>query len=883
MAERNRFGTKPTAAPSSTVMDLALIQSMIDEAIAGVSSGSTIINSPSFNPGITISDTSSPYIILHKSGGSFPKEWEIDITNNDLYITDKTAYVTSMVFQSGTGNIGINQTVPDEKLHVVGNIHVTGNIYASGEISAFAGSAPVDWWASMPSATDLITGGIKVGAGLTMTAGVLSASGGGGTMNHNALSYLDYATAGHTGFQAALSGTGLVYSNAGVISYDTSAYITTSALVGYWNASSHPTTISGYGIVDAPSISAGALAEQLAIFTSAGNLKGDAKVTFIESTNTFRIAGNIIATGEISAFAGSAPTDWWLSMPVATATIIGGIKVGAGLTMTAGVLSVTGGSGTSVHSSLSNLSYATAGHTGFQAALSGTGLVYSNAGTISYDTNAYITTAALAGYAPIASPTFTGTVTLGTGGMKFSNSAGYYNIRAGAAGAAISFGVNGGTWDRNLHLGFVDNTDMFGAYLSIINQTGNVGIGNIAPSKKLELSAANGAHDGLRVSYNGAAGEGLDLTYYNTGSTIISLDSCYNSDAAIMRFRMKTIGAPLTAMTILGNGRIGIGRTPTTYLFEVEGDSYTNGWLYNSGSRGWYNATYAGGVFMQNSTYVEVYGDKAFKMAKPVANGNGARLYLSNNQYSGNVGAGCDIIFGHYSDTADPRRYARIYSIGTQAAGTADKLIFSFSDDTEVPVMTLVQNGSYVGIGGNNTSPDAPLHVKGSESTMTSGWNRTLTLESTFPSIILNSNSTKWATIQYDYSSNFNIRLAATSSDTTTSGYVALSIVSSTGVATFSNIVSATNFSATSDSRLKQDIQDIKSLPITASYKQFRMNNDPRQLRYGIIAQELQKTHPELVYTGANGMLSVAYFDLLCKEVSDLKAEIKILKEGRAA
>ena len=105
-----------------------------------------------------------------------------------------------------------------------------------------------------------------------------------------------------------------------------------------------------------------------------------------------------------------------------------------------------------------------------------------------------------------------------------------------------------------------DKTDQSYNYnLALQPNGGNVGIGTSSPNKKLELNTANGVSDGLRVTYNSSVSEGLDITYLNSGNTTISFDSIYNSNSAIMQFRMKTNGAPLTAMTILGSGNVGIG------------------------------------------------------------------------------------------------------------------------------------------------------------------------------------------------------------------------------------------------------------------------------------------------------------------------------------
>lgn len=84
----------------------------------------------------------------------------------------------------------------------------------------------------------------------------------------------------------------------------------------------------------------------------------------------------------------------------------------------------------------------------------------------------------------------------------------------------------------------------------------------------------------------------------------------------------------------------------------------------------------------------------------------------------------------------------------------------------------------------------------------------------------------------------------------------------------------AQNFIQTSDCRLKTNIAPIEIKPVNIEYKQYSLVNDMNQIRYGVIAQDLEKEYPELVRVDENGMMSVSYFDLLIKEISYLKCKV---------
>jgi hypothetical protein len=82
-----------------------------------------------------------------------------------------------------------------------------------------------------------------------------------------------------------------------------------------------------------------------------------------------------------------------------------------------------------------------------------------------------------------------------------------------------------------------------------------------------------------------------------------------------------------------------------------------------------------------------------------------------------------------------------------------------------------------------------------------------------------------------------------------------------------------------SDIRMKKDVANLNSNEINKitmlDPKQYIYKEDPKQrVQFGLIAQDVEKIYPNMVETGANGMKSLRYQDLipiLIGKVKDLE------------
>jgi hypothetical protein len=90
--------------------------------------------------------------------------------------------------------------------------------------------------------------------------------------------------------------------------------------------------------------------------------------------------------------------------------------------------------------------------------------------------------------------------------------------------------------------------------------------------------------------------------------------------------------------------------------------------------------------------------------------------------------------------------------------------------------------------------------------------------------------------------------------------------------------VYATNFILNSDRSLKENIKPIKDSAHIDDVELVQFNMIGSDIkRYGIIAQDLEKVEPDLVYEGNNSKKTVAYIDFLIVKMARLEQKIEEL------
>jgi hypothetical protein len=202
------------------------------------------------------------------------------------------------------------------------------------------------------------------------------------------------------------------------------------------------------------------------------------------------------------------------------------------------------------------------------------------------------------------------------------------NIYSGA-GLTAAIGVSSATGNPGTYLRSIGGDPLQlrsgTTVLMHLKGDGKIGIGNTNPADLLTLGAEDAVASNrrtIRINSGGYAEPGARNVASNGDKIILYDNASYDGRIGVgSRYNlwMKSIGENgngslefytgdgTEKMRIDNAGRVGIKKVPISYPLEVNGEALIEGWLRTSGNTGWFNETYSGGWYMENSTWVRNY------------------------------------------------------------------------------------------------------------------------------------------------------------------------------------------------------------------------------------------------------------------------------------
>jgi len=366
---------------------------------------------------------------------------------------------------------------------------------------------------------------------------------------------------------------------------------------------------------------------------------------------------------------------------------------------------------------------------------------------------------------------------------------------------------------------------------------GNVGIGTTSPAAKLEVLGVN--NDAILTLSRGNASQYLTFRGYQMASNgnhmLVSAD-----DAKQVWLGHQSASSELI---IDVGGNVGIGNTNPSYPLVVNGVAAANRFYIPNVS-----STSAWALQARNSANTADSG-------LYFENGD-AQLLLRDDQNNLNVRINSDT--NSYINGGS-------LGLGTTSPNTKLDVISGTNNGIRISATDTTSNWRDISIRSYVTQAEAAALTDHTHFFTTNPSGQSDPAFQRYGGTVIQCRD--------DGNSNFAIRIG------NGNGHQTALNLNATGVATFRNTVTATNFILSSDERKKTKIKDLTCDNINVNWKSFELKEDEGEYRTGVIAQELEEKHPEFVNTDDEGFKSVKYIDLLIAKIAELEARLEKLEK----
>jgi hypothetical protein len=403
---------------------------------------------------------------------------------------------------------------------------------------------------------------------------------------------------------------------------------------------------------------------------------------------------------------------------------------------------------------------------------------------------------------------------------------------------------------------------------------GNVGIGTPSPLQKLsvvsdsnsqtDVSIGNTGNGVSRLYIDASNGDvsGSDYIWFGQNNDLTS-EIQITQNAGSFNLKSSPGGSSQTNFTMTQAGNIGIGTTSPSTKLEVTGHVTINS------PAGASQTSYGLRLRKTNSSSAVQAGGEILASVYP-PNTNAANLIFKTANASANLTQRM-VIDGIGN-----------VGIGTTSPSAGRKLDvhgdIELTEDLFIGATGSSRSEHKIKIGQNRSGNGYAYIDMIGDAAATSFYNLRI--------IRHNSGANALSQIIHTGTGNFEIK-ASDGGDIilNSSGSIGISQTSPsykldvTGDGRFTSTVTAANFILSSDERLKENVEKVCDNKVEVDWKTFELKTEKGQKRYGVIAQELEKTNPEFVREDSQGFKSVAYIDLLIAKIAELEARLEKLEK----